>query len=293
MAAPHTWPASIYPVLLAAVLALACGHTLSLTLLFTLLLIAVLMQSAVNTFNDYQDYVKGADSKSDDVDPSDAVLVYNDVDPRSALRLAVGFMVAAFALGIYCIASAGWVPLAIAAIGAFVVFLYSGGKTPISYLPLGELASGFVMGALIAMGSWVVLTRSIEWMVLVWSLPLVIAIGLIMMTNNGCDIEKDKLSGRRTLPVLLGYERTLKVYHGAVIAWYVAYGCIVCIWFTPGAVAIPFAVLATYPLVKALFANPLTGNTRIQAMSQMLSLNIAWGAFLCLSILASGMAVSF
>lgn len=144
------------------------------------------------------------------------------------------------------------------------------------------------MGSLIALASWVVLTKTMNWMVLLWSAPLIISIGLIMMTNNGCDIEKDKLSGRRTLPVLLGYERTLKAYHGAVIAWYVIYACVVCIWFTPGAIVIPFAILATYPLTKALFNNPLKGNTRIQAMSQMLSLNIAWGAFLCLSVVASG-----
>ena len=73
----------------------------------TLLLIVILMQSAVNTFNDYYDYVKGTDSAEDNVEESDAVLVYNDINPKSALRLAIGFLVLAFALGIYAIVKAG------------------------------------------------------------------------------------------------------------------------------------------------------------------------------------------
>ncbi|MFR1639839.1 MAG: hypothetical protein ACLSVD_12190 [Eggerthellaceae bacterium] len=35
-----------------------------------MLVICVLMQSAVNMFNDYYDYVKGADSADDNVDPT-------------------------------------------------------------------------------------------------------------------------------------------------------------------------------------------------------------------------------
>ena len=146
LAAPHTWPAAILPVLVAAAAAAVTSFSISATMVCVLLVICVLMQSAVNTFNDYYDYVKGADSADDNVDPTDAVLVYNNVNPRAALALAVGFLAAAFLLGAYVIWIAGWIPLAIGAAGAVVVVLYSAGKTPISYLPIGELVSGFVMG---------------------------------------------------------------------------------------------------------------------------------------------------
>ena len=149
LAAPHTWPAAILPVLVAAAAAAVTSFSISATMVCVLLVICVLMQSAVNTFNDYYDYVKGADSADDNVDPTDAVLVYNNVNPRAALALAVGFLAAAFLLGAYVIWIAGWIPLAIGAAGAVVVVLYSAGKTPISYLPIGELVSGFVMGGLI------------------------------------------------------------------------------------------------------------------------------------------------
>ena len=121
LAAPHTWPAAILPVLVAAAAAAVTSFSISATMVCVLLVICVLMQSAVNTFNDYYDYVKGADSADDNVDPTDAVLVYNNVNPRAALALAVGFLAAAFLLGAYVIWIAGWIPLAIGAAGAVVV----------------------------------------------------------------------------------------------------------------------------------------------------------------------------
>ena len=59
LAAPHTWPAAIMPTLVA--LCVASNSTpLSVTMSLTLLVIVTLMQSAVNTFNDYYDFVKGS-----------------------------------------------------------------------------------------------------------------------------------------------------------------------------------------------------------------------------------------
>ena len=48
--------------------------------------------------------MKGADSADDNVDPTDAVLVYNNVNPaRGAARWALGSLAAAFLLGAYVI----------------------------------------------------------------------------------------------------------------------------------------------------------------------------------------------
>lgn len=286
LAAPHTWPAAIMPVLV-AVCAAAVHGSVSVTMSFALLVIVVLMQSSVNTFNDYYDYVKGTDSAEDNVDPSDAVLIYNNVNPRSALMLAVGFLAVAFALGIYAIVVAGWIPLVIALVGALFVVLYSAGSSPISYLPLGEAVSGIVMGGLIPLASYQVLTGVLDFTVLVWAIPTIIGVGLIMFTNNTCDIERDIPAGRKTLPVLLGRERAVTAYRAALVIWVLAILVIVGIWFTNGLVIAPFMLLASYPLLKALFANPFTPERRLQAMPQILSVNITLGAFYAASILAS------
>ena len=279
LAAPHTWPASIMPVLISCGFAVATVGRLSAAAVLVLLVICLLMQASVNTFNDYFDYVKGTDSADDNVEVTDAVLVYNAVNPRSVLALAIGLLAAAFALGIVVILWAGFIPLAIAAVGAVTVVAYSGGKTPLSYLPVGEAVSGLVMGALIPLACYYVLTGCLDFLVLLWSVPMVIGIGLIMMTNNTCDIEKDLEAGRRTLPVLLGRERVRALYHGLMVVWVAAIVLIVWLWFANGLIVMPFMVLAAYPLLAALWKNPLVGPSRVGAMGQIASVNVCLGAF--------------
>ena len=285
LAAPHTWPAAIMPTLI-AVSAATNVCSISVTMCCTLLAIVVLMQSAVNTFNDYYDYVKGTDSEEDNVDASDAVLVYNDIDPKEALRLAIGFLVAAFALGIYAIVKAGFIPLVIALVGALFVVLYSAGKSPISYLPLGEAVSGIVMGGLIPLAVYQVITGKLDFTMLAIALPTIIGVGLIMLTNNTCDIERDTFARRKTLPVLLGRSRARGLYHILLIIWAADIVMNVAIWFTPGLIVMPFMALASYPIVRALWQNPLTPERRLQAMPQALSVNVVLGAFYAAALLA-------
>lgn len=288
IAAPHTWPAAILPALIAMACAAANGYTVSAVMALVLLAICILMQAAVNTFNDYYDYVKGSDSAEDNVDPTDAVLVYNNVNPRSALMLAVGFLVVAFALGAYVIWQAGWIPLVIGIVGAIVVVLYSAGKTPISYLPIGELMSGFVMGGLIPLACYQALTKCFDPLMLVWALPTIIGVGLIMLTNNTCDVEKDIESGRKTLPVLLGRSRARALYHALVWIWIALIIVNVLIWFSGGWPVLVFMLAASIPLLKALLSNPLAPPARIGAMAQICSINIALGAFYAAAVFAGG-----
>lgn len=288
IAAPHTWPAAILPALIAMACAAANGHAVSAVMALVLLAICILMQAAVNTFNDYYDYVKGSDSAEDNVDPTDAVLVYNNVNPRSALMLAVGFLVVAFALGAYVIWQAGWIPLAIGIVGAIVIVLYSAGKTPISYLPIGELMSGFVMGGLIPLACYQAITKCFDPIMLVWALPTIIGVGLIMLTNNTCDVEKDIESGRKTLPVLLGRSRARTLYHALVWIWIALVIVNVLIWFSGGWPVLVFMLAASIPLLKALLSNPLAPPARIGAMAQICSVNIALGAFYAAAVFAGG-----
>lgn len=288
IAAPHTWPAAILPALIAMACAAANGYTVSAVMALVLLAICILMQAAVNTFNDYYDYVKGSDSAEDNVDPTDAVLVYNNVNPRSALMLAVGFLVVAFVLGAYVIWQAGWIPLVIGIVGAIVVVLYSAGKTPISYLPIGELMSGFVMGGLIPLACYQALTKCFDPLMLVWALPTIIGVGLIMLTNNTCDVEKDIESGRKTLPVLLGRSRARTLYHALVWIWIALVIVNVLIWFSGGWPVLVFMLAASIPLLRALLSNPLAPPARIGAMAQICSVNIALGAFYAAAVFAGG-----
>ena len=219
LAAPHTWAASVCPSLFGICYSRLMGFPLGPFRAAAVLAACVFLQSAVNTLNDYVDFVKGTDSASDNVEVSDAVLVYGGIDPKSARNLGFLYLFAGLLSGLAASAGAGPVPLLIGAVGGATVLLYSGGPLPVSSLPLGEVVSGFVMGGLIPLGTAACADGKLHPEILFYSLPLIIGIGLIMMSNNGCDIEKDLRAGRRTLPSILGRERTLKLYRFLTVIW--------------------------------------------------------------------------
>lgn len=219
LAAPHTWAASVCPVVFAIVWCAVTGLHLNLVQIICLVPACVLLQAAVNTLNDYVDYRKGTDSEEDNVEVSDAVLVYAGINPQHALLLGIGYLLGGVVLGILASMYAGLTPILIGIVGALTVLLYSGGPLPVSYLPIGEIVSGVVMGGLIPLGTAACAGGRLHPEVLFWALPFIIGIGLIMMSNNGCDIEKDLAAGRRTLPEILGRPRTLRLYHGLLILW--------------------------------------------------------------------------
>lgn len=274
LACPPTWAASVFPVLLGAALAWALAGEFSWLVFLLLLAASILLQSSVNTINDYYDFLKGNDQKENSDDPGDAVLVYNDLDPHQVKRLGFGFMAAAVLLGIYPVYRGGLITLIIGLCGCLVIIAYSAGKKPISYMPLGEIVSGLVMGGLITLAAFSAFTASFRWEVLYLATPLFFGIALIMMTNNICDIERDAPIGRKTLPVLLGRSRARFVYLAAVIIW--LFLLIICTagHFRGGLLALCLLLLATLPVWLRLFRLLLLPKQRKQGMSTITQANI-------------------
>lgn len=294
LAAPHTWVAAIMPVLFSIEYsAITYSGKVSILLALILLAICILMQSAVNVLNDYFDFKKGTDSAENSSDDAfDAVLVYNNLNPKSVCSLAIGFLIVAAGMGFYLVYLTGWILLVIGLIGALIVFLYSGGKTPISYMPIGELVSGFVMGGLIPLACCYTLSGVFEPLVLLVALPFIFGIGMILFTNNTCDIEKDINAQRKTISVVLGRDMAPNYYHVAILVWIVLIAVLVGLFYPAGMPIVMIMVLAAFPVLRAIRNNPLNQKTRDAAMSQIVMLNVILGAFYCLS-LTSGSFMSW
>ena len=295
LAGPQTWAATITATTFAFTYSAIKTHAFASTIdglnaLMTLVLfvICVLMQSAVNVFDDFFDYKKGTDTiENSSEDKFDAVLVYNRVNPRSVLALGVGLLAVAGILGIYVVSQTDLVPLVIGVIGAIVVVAYAGGKVPLSHLPVGEVVSGFVMGGLIPLACCYVLMGTLDFFVLIFALPIMIGIGLINATNNTCDIEKDAAVSRDTLAVRLGRPAAPRAYKAGVVAWICSICCLVIAGFTQASPWLLFMLLGAFPVLRALFRNPLIQQSRDGAMAQIVSLNVIFCAFYCLCIALS------
>ena len=289
LAGPHTWVAAVTPILLAYTFTgITYSGNINFFLALILLIISVAMQSAVNVLNDYFDFKKGTDSlENSSEDAFDAVLVYHNINPKTVLIYAIALLVVAGALGIYLVIITDWPLLVIGLLGALAVVLYSAGRTPISYLPIGEFVSGIVMGGLITLASCYVLSGILDIRVLLISLPCIVGIGMILFTNNTCDIEKDILAHRKTLSVVLGRQTAMRIYRATIVLWLLIIIAIVGIFYAPGMPFLLLLVLAAFPTMRAIFANPINQKSRDGAMAQIITLNILFIAFYCIALLAS------
>ena len=219
LAAVHTWPAAACPALFGIFWCLQRGISLSPAQAILLAAACVLSQSSVNTLNDYVDFVSGTDSEKDNVEANDAVLIYYRVNPKHALALGIIYLISAALCGVAASWHSGPAPFIIGILGGLTVLGYSVAPVSAASLPVGEALSGFVMGALIPLGTAAVADGNFHPEILPECLPLILGIALIMLSNNGSDIEKDIAAQRATLPVLLGREKALILYRVMLAVW--------------------------------------------------------------------------
>lgn len=294
LAAPHTWVASVYPAIFGILFSLIHGYHVSLIQGISLIFTCIFLQASVNTLNDYFDYIKGTDSIGDNVEKTDSVLVYNNVNPKSVLILGIIYSLTGVILGIAVCLNAGIIPLMIGMIGICTIALYSSGPFPISYLPIGEFVSGLVMGTLIPLGMIATIDGQIHFEITLYSLPFMIGIGLIMMSNNGCDIEKDKTAGRKTLPILIGRKNTVILFKFITLIWLVL---IIVLSLTMlgnmGLLTIPLLIIS-YKSITFIIQSKLEPNIRIIQMKNIVKLNIsANGAYLIVIVLKLVMEIIY
>lgn len=288
LANPRSWVASAYPAIFGILFCILRGYSLSPWKCVFLLLACILLQSAVNTLNDYMDFIKGTDNLSDHVEESDAVLLYSGIAPKSALYLGLGFLMAGIVFGLVSCVGHTIYPVLIGLVGVAVVALYSCGPVPISYLPIGELISGGVMGGLIPLGICACADGKLHMDVLIASMPFIIGIGMIMLCNNGCDIEKDTSAGRHTFPTVVGRKNTLLVYHTFILLWLMLLVVepIVLLGKT-GILCSIFTILLGRKAFWNLMHLQLKPETRIIQMQTIVAANFTGNGAYCLTFLAA------
>ena len=218
---PHTLTASFVPVTLGTILALEQGNIHS-GLFFAMLIASMIIQIATNLFNEYFDYVRGLDNE-ESVGIGGGI-VREGIPPKVILRLAWTLIAISIILGIYiCMNSSWWIAL-VGSISILVGYLYTGGPLPISSTPLGEIMSGLFMGTIIIQISYFIQTGEITISSLLVSVPIAILIGSINLANNIRDMDGDKEFGRKTLPVLLGRPKAIRIL---AIAFIISYAWII------------------------------------------------------------------
>lgn len=257
-------------------------------------LCAVLAQSAANTLNDYQDFKKGLDSAQTILDETDASIVYNRINPRQALYFALSCLMAAALCGVGVVVLSDPVLLVWGLVAAMILVLYSLGPKPLSYLPLGELASGLVMGGIITAATFYAMTLSMAALVLAVAVVPTLGIAMIMLTNNTCDIQRDRNVGRRTLPIVLGLSaaRLLNASLGWFLLAWMFVLLLVQAWYW-GLLALPVYLVLCLGRLRRLRQGPYDLGHRCLMMGTVVSLNRRICLCLCLALLMGGLGSAF
>lgn len=283
MTRPHTLTAAFVPVLLGTALALRYGK-IHFGLFFAMLLASLLIQAATNMFNEYFDFKRGLDTAQSV--GIGGTIVRDGIKPKTVLNLAFGFYGIALLLGIYICANSSWWLAVVGLICMAVGYFYTGGPFPIAYTPFGEILSGFFMGMLIILIAFFIQTGTVSSTSILVSVPSMILVGMIMLSNNIRDLDGDKENGRKTVAILLGKKGAIYLLTGMfTFSFLWVLGLIIIgvlpIWTALVILSVPKAIKATKGFIENTL--PIQMAPAMKATAQT---NTIFGFLLAIGIFA-------
>jgi 1,4-dihydroxy-2-naphthoate polyprenyltransferase len=276
-ARPRTLPAAVVPVVVGS--GVAAGYDrFSAWRAALALIVALALQVGVNYANDYSDGVRG----TDEVRVGPVRLVGSGLArPRQVLAAALACFAVAGVTGLALTAVTSWWLLLVGAAAIAAAWFYTGGTRPYGYRGLGELSVFVFFGLVAVTGTAYVQMRTLTWLAVAAAVPVGLLACALLVINNLRDIPTDRQTGKRTLAVVLGDQRTRALYIGCMLI--------------PFCVAVALAPVAPLCLI-ALAAVPLaiapvrqvrqgvTGRGLITALGQTGRLQLAFGALLTLGL---------
>jgi 1,4-dihydroxy-2-naphthoate octaprenyltransferase len=242
------------------------------------LVVALALQVGVNYANDYSDGVRGTDERR--VGP--VRLVGSGLArPRQVLAAAVGCFAVACAAGLVLAAVTSWWLLLLGAAAVAAAWFYTGGRRPYGYRALGEVSVFLFFGLAAVAGTAYVQMDRASWLAVAAAAPVGLLACALLVINNLRDIPTDSVTGKRTLAVVLGDQRTRRLYTACIVAPFCVAAAIASV--APLALlalaAAPFAVRPAR-LVRAGTSGP----GLITALGQTGRLQLAFGAMLTLGL---------
>ncbi len=213
---PKFFTATLVPVLLGSVIAWHGFGEFNWVYFLLALLGGVFVHAGLDLANDYFDHTSGVDEINRHHNPfsggsrtiQDGLLSPAQVLWGSIICLSMGAGV-----GLYLdFILPGHTLLIIGLVGMFLAFFYSADPLRIGYTTLGEVACGLGFGPVMALGAYYVQTGRLDWQPLWASLPVGILIALVLYINEFPDYEADKQVNKRTLVVVLGKRKAVRLY---------------------------------------------------------------------------------
>lgn len=200
-ARPKTLAAGIVPVVVGSALAFGSGVG-RIGPAIAALVGALLIQIGTNFTNDYYDFKNGADTE-DRLGPTRAAQS-GLLTPRAVFAGALISFAAAFAVGMYLVAIAGWPIFVVGVLSLLCGYAYTGGPFPLGYNGLGDIFVLIFFGFVAVAGTWYVQALTVTPAALLAGIPVGALATALLAVNNVRDVEGDTRAGKRTLVVRFG-----------------------------------------------------------------------------------------
>jgi 1,4-dihydroxy-2-naphthoate octaprenyltransferase len=258
-ARPRTLPAAVVPV----VVGTACAASVTpagvvdsalkgivIWRFVAALIVSLAIQIGTNYANDYSDGIRG----TDEVRVGPIRLVGSGLVKPSAVKKAAfaSFGVAAIA-GLALAAAVGWWLILVGLASFAAGWFYTGGPRPYGYAGYGELFVFVFFGVVATVGSCYVQTQTFTWLSFGASLAIGCLVTSLLVANNLRDIPTDTETGKRTLAVKLGDQRTRILYVVLMVLPYVIVPFVAGLGGRPLGAASLFAILlANRPVLLVL-----------------------------------------
>ncbi len=182
----------------------------------------VLAHAANNMINDYFDLEGGVDSEDYVRGQYAPHPVLSGLISKTGLLVAIAVVnLLDLAILLYLTEVRGWPAAAFALAGLFVSVGYVAPPLKLKHRGLGEPGVFLVWGPLMIGGTYFVTTGSLPPWVLVASLPYAILVTTVLIGKHVDKFEADTAKGIRTLPVILGRERSLFLNQELLVAFFV------------------------------------------------------------------------
>ncbi len=215
--------ASLVPACVAGLAAWQIRSAFDPALFLLAVLGAAAIHIAANMANDAFDYRSGNDLAVRHRNPfagGSRVLLQGVLDPKLHLAVAILFLVAGSAIGLYLVGRVGWPLFAIGLFGVVVAYAYVGPPLRLAHHGVGEIAVGLEFGPVVLLGTYYVLARTFDSAAVVLAATMGLFVTGILWINEIPDISADASVGKRTLVVRLGVPRATRVFQGIVAAAY-------------------------------------------------------------------------
>jgi 1,4-dihydroxy-2-naphthoate octaprenyltransferase len=281
---PKTLPAAVAPVVVGC--AMAYGHQdFGFWPAMACLAVALLLQIGVNLANDYFDFTKGIDTE-ERLGP--VRVTQSGLVPPGRVKLAMTMVfVLSLLPGFYLISIGGWPVVAIGAASIIAALAYSGGPFPLASHGLGDLFVFIFFGLVAVCGTYYVQAFQLTPMVLLMGVVVGLMITAILVVNNLRDIKTDRHTGKRTLAVIIGKQKTQWEYAFLLAG---AYAVPAFLWIGGFASAWLLLPLATLPLAYwqvRLIRQPSDGPTLNDLLAKTAKLAFIYSVLLSIGLILS------